>query len=49
MFNETKKKEGRSAFTDIEGVLNVLMYLLSGLIRIWVFVLSGSKFIEILL
>ena len=44
-----RKKSGRSAFSEIGRVQNVLMYLLSGLIGIKVFVLAGSIFTKIFL
>ena len=48
-YNEPKEKEVRSAFSEIGRVLNVLMCLLSGLIRIKLFVLAGSIFINVFL
>ena len=48
-YNESKEKEVRSAFSKIGSVLNMLIYLLSGLIRIKVSVLAGSMFTKICL
>ena len=48
-YNESTEKEVRSAFSEIDRVQNVHMYLLSVLTGIVVFVLAGSIFTKIFL